>query len=64
VGDNGLFWRKSTRSANTDNCVEVAITSTMVGIRDSKRLDKGELSVSREEFAAFTRAVKAGEFDF
>jgi Domain of unknown function (DUF397) len=29
-------WRKSTRSTNTSNCVEVALAWPAVGIRDSK----------------------------
>ena len=29
-------WRKSTRSTNTSDCVEVAISGPAVGIRDSK----------------------------
>jgi hypothetical protein len=31
-----MEWRKSTRSGNTTNCVEVANTGPAVGVRDSK----------------------------
>jgi len=29
-------WRKSTRSGNDPNCVEIANTEDLVGVRDSK----------------------------
>jgi len=32
----GTHWRKSTRSGNTPNCVEIANTDGLVGVRDSK----------------------------
>ncbi|WP_083822005.1 DUF397 domain-containing protein [Saccharopolyspora spinosa] len=32
-------WRKSSRSGSTSNCVEVARTAKLVGVRDSK--DRG-----------------------
>ncbi|MDM4721190.1 DUF397 domain-containing protein [Micromonospora sp. WMMA1363] len=33
----GAIWRKSTRSAQTNDCVEVATNlSAVVGVRDSK----------------------------
>ncbi|ONI74867.1 hypothetical protein ALI144C_39450 [Actinosynnema sp. ALI-1.44] len=31
-----MEWRKSTRSGNTNNCVEIANTGPVVGVRDSK----------------------------
>ena len=57
-------WRKSSYSDANGNCVEVASTDTVVGIRDSKQHGRGPtLEFSRTEWAAFVRAVKAGEFD-
>lgn len=53
-------WRKSSYSADTANCVEVAGDGGQVLVRDSK--DPGpELAFDRSTFAAFVRAVRAGE---
>ena len=48
-------WRKSSHSANTDNCVEVA--NTLDALRDSKNPDGPVLAVN---VAALVRAVRAG----
>lgn len=72
-------WRKSSRSADTANCVEVTWRkSTRSGpdatcvevadagqvlARDSTNPDGPMLVVSRPGFAALIRAVQAGEFD-
>jgi hypothetical protein len=58
-------WRKSSRSQGSENtdCVEVAKFSAVIGIRDSKNPDGGELAVSGGEFAALLGKVKRGEFD-
>lgn len=37
-------WKKSSYSGNTDNCVEVKLSST-VGVRDTKDQDGGQLAV-------------------
>lgn len=34
----GPQWRKSSHSSNTGSCVEVAMTTQAVGVRDSKHL--------------------------
>ncbi|GAA1795078.1 DUF397 domain-containing protein [Luedemannella flava] len=66
-GSSALFidWRKSTRSGNQGDCVEVASAAghALVGVRDSKRPDAGELIFSTGSWGAFIAAVKAGEFD-
>ncbi len=53
-------WRKSSYSGNTGNCVEVAITESVVGIRDSKEPDGGMLRVSREEWQGFIEEMTHG----
>jgi Domain of unknown function (DUF397) len=53
-------WRTSSYSESTD-CVEVA-SGPLVQVRDSKNPDGGVLTVGTEEWAAFTAAIKAGEF--
>ncbi|MEV6239910.1 DUF397 domain-containing protein [Lentzea sp. NPDC051838] len=49
------MWRKSSRSANAQNCVEVG---QGVGIRDSKA-PATHLSVSPDAWSAFLRIVKS-----
>lgn len=57
-------WRKSSYSGGNGNCVEVASTETVVGIRDSKQRGHGAiLTFSRAEWDAFISAIKDGEFD-
>lgn len=53
-------WRKSTRSGNSGNCVEVAGNLRgIVAIRDSKDPEGPVVVVDPASFAAFTAAVKA-----
>jgi hypothetical protein len=51
-------WRKSTRSGNQTNCVEVAVGET-VGVRDTKNRAGGALAVPASGWSAFLDAVKA-----
>jgi uncharacterized protein DUF397 len=52
-------WKKSSYSGNTGNCVEVATTRSVVGIRDSKDPDSTVLMVSRETWGEFTRGLRS-----
>lgn len=56
-------WRKSSRSNGTGECVEVAITPIVVGVRDTKNRDGGLLAISPAAWAAFLASVKTGEID-
>ncbi|HWE89215.1 MAG TPA: DUF397 domain-containing protein, partial [Pseudonocardiaceae bacterium] len=51
-------WRKSTKSANSANCVELA--GTLDRLRDSKNPDGPMLAAS---LSALLMAVKSGRFD-
>ncbi len=53
-------WKKSSYSGNTGNCVEVAITESVVGIRDSKDPDRVVLRVSPEGWQKFVRGLASG----
>ncbi|HEY9392131.1 MAG TPA: DUF397 domain-containing protein [Mycobacteriales bacterium] len=57
------MWRKSSVSASTGNCVEVADLGLAIGVRDSKNPTGPALRFSRDEFTAFVDAVKDGAFD-
>jgi hypothetical protein len=63
-----LQWRKSSHS-NGDGgaCIEISadlLSTGQVPVRDSKDPDGANLLFSREAFAAFRKAVVAGEFAF
>ena len=52
-------WRKSTRSVNTTNCVE--LHHSLDAVRDSKRPDGTELTVPG--LPELILRIKAGQFD-
>jgi Domain of unknown function (DUF397) len=51
-------WRKSSRSGHQDNCVEVARISDVVGVRDSKNPNGGQLALSPAAWHRFTNTLK------
>ena len=59
---DGVFWFKATGSGE-GGCVEVAITATLIGVRDTK--DKGNgpiLGFDRSAWTSFVRDLHSGEF--
>jgi len=51
-------WRKSSYSSSDANCVEVATTPAVVGIRDTKDRDGGTLTLPAPAWAAFLVVAK------
>lgn len=51
-------WRKSRRSGSVSNCVEVAVTSDVVGVRDTKDRGGATLVFSSDRWADFVRALR------
>ena len=47
-------WRKSTRSTDTSECVEIAFAPGEVGIRDSKNPDAGAILLPEPAWRTFT----------
>ncbi|MDA3627559.1 DUF397 domain-containing protein [Saccharopolyspora sp. WRP15-2] len=56
-------WRKSSRSTNTDNCVEVGRVESGAAVRDSKAPDAGYFTTTADQWRLFVTAVKAGRFE-
>jgi hypothetical protein len=57
-------WRKSSRSGQTGDCVEVAGNLPgAVAVRDSKDRGGPALAVTPEAWNAFVAGVKDGEFE-
>jgi hypothetical protein len=52
-------WRKSSYSGNDSNCVEIAYGDAMVGVRDSKNPEAGQLELSGDAFRSFVIYLKA-----
>ncbi|MDU0294930.1 DUF397 domain-containing protein [Saccharothrix longispora] len=51
-------WRKSSHSGNDSDCVELAVGTNAVSLRDSKCPEAGGFSVSADSFRAFVRSLK------
>jgi hypothetical protein len=57
------IWRKSSCSGGTSDCVEVAIGTGAVGVRDSKHPDMGLLTFTSNQWRDLILGVKHGDFD-
>ncbi|MFY1697632.1 DUF397 domain-containing protein [Solwaraspora sp. WMMA2101] len=58
---SGASWRKSSRSNNQGECVEVADgLGVVVGVRDSKDPGGPALVIAPASWSAFVAAAKAG----
>ncbi|GGT72218.1 DUF397 domain-containing protein [Actinomadura citrea] len=55
-----IHWRKSTRSEDHGNCVELAALPQAVGIRDSKAPGAGHLTLTPHAFADLVTRAKLG----
>lgn len=58
---SAAVWRTSsfTGGGGNDNCVEIALVPSAVGVRDSKHRAGGRLSFDRRAWDRFTATVRA-----
>jgi hypothetical protein len=56
-------WRRSSFSADTGNCVEVAPVDDTVLVRNSNRTADGALPLSTNAATTFITAARDGRFD-
>ncbi|MER5885604.1 DUF397 domain-containing protein [Streptomyces sp. NPDC001941] len=56
-----LAWYKSSHSGSQgDDCIEVAVTTGTVHVRDSKDIQRPHLTVSRAKWRRFVGHLTAG----
>ncbi|WP_158882754.1 DUF397 domain-containing protein [Amycolatopsis anabasis] len=58
-----LEWRKSSHSGGGNDCVEIALTSEGMAVRDSKNPEGGLLRVSSRGWRGLLGAAGAGSLD-
>jgi hypothetical protein len=59
-----VIWRKSSYSGGNGNCVEVAMVTGAVGVRDSKDPAASPLVFAETDWGVFVGEVKKGRHDF
>ncbi|WP_026448965.1 DUF397 domain-containing protein [Actinopolyspora mortivallis] len=55
-------WRKSSRSGQANNCVEIAASGDGAAVRDTKDRSAGSFATTGTQWAAFLDAAKADRF--
>ena len=56
-------WRKSLRSTQVENCVEVGRIGDDAAVRDTKNRTAGHFTTTAPQWQHFVDAIKTGRFD-
>ncbi|GAA4864904.1 DUF397 domain-containing protein [Saccharopolyspora cebuensis] len=56
-------WRKSTRSSQQTNCVEVGRVGEGAAVRDTKDRATGYFTTTGAQWTSFLTAIKTGRYD-
>ncbi|MGJ7907629.1 DUF397 domain-containing protein [Actinopolyspora sp. H202] len=56
-------WRKSSRSSNQTDCVEVGRVRDGAAVRDTKNRAAGHFTTTGQQWTTFINAVKTDRFD-
>ncbi|WTW96002.1 DUF397 domain-containing protein [Streptomycetaceae bacterium NBC_01309] len=56
--NTNVRWRKSSYSANDQECVEVAPVDGRAGLRDSKWAEQGHLDISAASWVELVRVLR------
>ncbi|GAA3931914.1 hypothetical protein GCM10023085_11550 [Actinomadura viridis] len=57
-------WRRSSRSGQNGNCVEIAQVAGIVAVRDSQNVDASPILLPPAGWRALLANVHAGQYDF
>jgi hypothetical protein len=63
IGLSAVVWRKSSRTQNNGQCVELADLSDRVAVRDSKDPSGPVLLFGSADWSTFLGSIKRGELD-
>ncbi|QUH00480.1 DUF397 domain-containing protein [Saccharopolyspora erythraea] len=61
--DHPVNWRKSSRSATGNACVEVGRVGGGAAVRDTKNRAAGHLTATNDQWQSFLAAIKTGRYD-